>query len=528
MSALARVSYPRISAPATVSMAGGSDVTLTLAQYQQPVLILTGAITANINLVFPLPAGEWAVLNNTTSGSGGPYTVSAKNANGTAGVIDRGAIRRITSDGTNVNVGGEMAMRPTQFAPHSYFDFVVPRNGNDWRDNVATIQNNSISTTNGWSGNACWRFVDNVNGYERGAMGYSRVNTGTPGGFYANTLYCEVGNLTPGDVDDTDFKVIVTHPTGVVNFPGTSLIAFEVRSSTGDIFMRTQGAGLVNVGQLGSPCGLALNGSTTRARLRERRMANQFAFTTNISDAGSGEAQDDTSKSSWSMDFGGGDDSWTLRRLAAGASPVGDPLAVLVSVDGATGRMMVNQSITDTAGGADGMFAVTGGGNSRSAQTLRQTDGLPCQILYNTGTTGDNKLVDFGTEATYTRRGGINYSRSGGVIVYGTTSDYRAKTVNGPIANPLETLALLKPYTGRMHGATQDIEFFVAHELQQVVPVAVTGEKDAMQTITHADGTSEAVPEYQTVDNAKLVPLLVAAVQALQAEVEALRAKVGA
>jgi len=71
----------------------------------------------------------------------------------------------------------------------------------------------------------------------------------------------------------------------------------------------------------------------------------------------------------------------------------------------------------------------------------------------------------------------ISYNRAGGLVVYNTTSDYRAKIVNGLVQNALSKVALLKPSTGRMNGAEQDIDFFVAHELQEIVPSAVTGDK---------------------------------------------------
>ncbi len=54
------------------------------------------------------------------------------------------------------------------------------------------------------------------------------------------------------------------------------------------------------------------------------------------------------------------------------------------------------------------------------------------------------------------------------------------------------------------------VDGFIAHEVQAVVPQAVTGEKDGEQM--------------QGMDNGKLVPVLVAAVQELAAKVEALEA----
>ena len=142
------------------------------------------------------------------------------------------------------------------------------------------------------------------------------------------------------------------------------------------------------------------------------------------------------------------------------------------------------------------------------------------QGLWNPATSGNNLFTVFLTEGTATARGSITYFRAGGVTSFNTTSDYRAKTVNGPVENALSRVALLKPSTGRMNGAEIDIDFFVAHELQEVVPCAVTGKKDAV----NEDGT----PNYQMVDKSALIPLLTAAIQEQQATITQLQADVAA
>ena len=58
---------------------------------------------------------------------------------------------------------------------------------------------------------------------------------------------------------------------------------------------------------------------------------------------------------------------------------------------------------------------------------------------------------------------------------------------------------------------------FIAHEVQDVVPEAIVGEKDEIDK----DGN----PFYQGIDQAKLVPLLVAAIQELEARVKELENK---
>jgi len=128
---------------------------------------------------------------------------------------------------------------------------------------------------------------------------------------------------------------------------------------------------------------------------------------------------------------------------------------------------------------------------------------------------GNQRFVRFSTDSNV-ERGTITYNRGAGITVYNTTSDYRAKTVNGLVQNALSKVALLKPSTGRMNDAEYDIDFFVAHELKEVVPSAVTGEKDAV----NEDNT----PMYQMVDKSALIPLLTAAIQELNAKFEAYKA----
>lgn len=83
---------------ATVNVAGGVSVNLTAAQYGLPILILTGALTANINLIFPAISGTWIVRNQTT----GAYSVTCKTAAGTGVVVSQGYNSALWGDGTNI------------------------------------------------------------------------------------------------------------------------------------------------------------------------------------------------------------------------------------------------------------------------------------------------------------------------------------------------------------------------------------------------------------------------------------------
>ena len=80
---------------AAVTMTG-SNVTLTALEYGKPIIVISGLLTANLNLIFPSIAGEWSVINNTT----GAFTITCKTAAGTGVVVN--SVQAIVGDGTNI------------------------------------------------------------------------------------------------------------------------------------------------------------------------------------------------------------------------------------------------------------------------------------------------------------------------------------------------------------------------------------------------------------------------------------------
>jgi hypothetical protein len=99
---------------------------------------------------------------------------------------------------------------------------------------------------------------------------------------------------------------------------------------------------------------------------------------------------------------------------------------------------------------------------------------------------------------------------------YNTSSDYRLKENIAPMTGALATVAKLKPCTYSWKSTGEAGQGFIAHELQEVVPDCVTGEKDAVD----ADGN----PKYQGIDTSFLVATLTAAIQELNAKFEAYKA----
>jgi hypothetical protein len=118
---------------------------------------------------------------------------------------------------------------------------------------------------------------------------------------------------------------------------------------------------------------------------------------------------------------------------------------------------------------------------------------------------------------------------------YNTSSDYRLKHDIQPMTGALAKVSALKPCTYKWNADDSAGEGFIAHELQDVVPDAVTGEKDAIETYLDEDGVEQTRPVYQGVDTSFLVATLTAAIQELKAindaqasRIETLEAKVAA
>ena len=135
------------------------------------------------------------------------------------------------------------------------------------------------------------------------------------------------------------------------------------------------------------------------------------------------------------------------------------------------------------------------------------------------------------TNSTTTTGNAINFTNSSGTQIgqiqnstsatsYVTSSDYRLKENVAPITTGLTTISALKPVSYDWIGDKSHGEGFIAHELQELVPLAVTGQKDAVD--------SNGNPVHQGVDHSKIVVHLVAAIQEQQAMIIALTARITA
>ena len=110
---------------------------------------------------------------------------------------------------------------------------------------------------------------------------------------------------------------------------------------------------------------------------------------------------------------------------------------------------------------------------------------------------------------------------STGATAYNTSSDYRLKENVTPVTDGITRLQQLNPSRFNFIADPDNtVDGFIAHEVQDIVPEAITGEKDAEDD----DGN----PVYQGIDQSKLVPLLTAALQEAIAKIETLEARLTA
>jgi len=118
--------------------------------------------------------------------------------------------------------------------------------------------------------------------------------------------------------------------------------------------------------------------------------------------------------------------------------------------------------------------------------------------------------------AGFTNVGAIYYN--GTVMAYQSTSDYRLKENVAPITNALNKISLLKPVTYTWKDNQRSGEGFLAHELQEHFPDAVSGTKDEVD--------ENGKPKYQGVDTSVLIATMVKAIQEQQATINALTARI--
>ena len=157
-------------------------------------------------------------------------------------------------------------------------------------------------------------------------------------------------------------------------------------------------------------------------------------------------------------------------------------------------------------------------GNTSNVSTGRveiTRNGERCLTLNNSATgTAANEILNFIRNGAQV--GNINTTNT--TTAYVTSSDYRLKENVQPMTGALAKVSALKPVIYKWKADGSDGEGFIAHELAEVCPHAVTGEKDAV----NEDGSIKP----QGIDTSFLVATLTAAIQEMKQIVDAQAAEI--
>lgn len=180
-------------------------------------------------------------------------------------------------------------------------------------------------------------------------------------------------------------------------------------------------------------------------------------------------------------------------------------------------------------------------------------------VTFNGGAFGGaNGIYLNNTSATLTGQYAMRFAQNGTAVgsiettgsatAYVTSSDYRLKDNVSPMQNALDVVKKLNPVTYTWKSTGQASQGFIAHELQAIIPEAVTGTKDAVTTEeyeatpevppvldengkiikkgTPAVYKTREIPLYQGIDTSFIVATLTASIKELSAKVTALEEQV--
>jgi hypothetical protein len=232
------------------------------------------------------------------------------------------------------------------------------------------------------------------------------------------------------------------------------------------------------------------------------------------------------------------------------ASVLGGSAVDMAFYTNTTERMRIDSSGNVLVGKSQNLNSIQGVAVFSNGQLRLTQDG-----------TASETTVGFYRNSSGTAVGSITTTST--TTSYNTSSDYRLKEDWQPMEGSIDRLMQLKPcnFAWKIDGSR--VDGFLAHEAQEVVPEAVHGTKDGMRTEqyevspavyedvvipaeldeegvevsperTEQQLVSEAVmgerevPEYQGIDQSKIVPLLTAALQDAIKKIEALEARIEA
>jgi hypothetical protein len=543
---------------------GNANVAVGGTGYDNPALYLntTGsfnvavgnaALASNTTASNNAAVGYQALKNNTTGaqnvgfGTGAGYTNTTGSFNTALGVT---AIYYNTTGSSNTAVGYQCLYNNTTASNNDAFGRAALYTNTTGDLNAAFGQNALFSNTTG-SNNVAF----GIN------SGYSNT-TGSYNVFFGKDALRS--NTTASYNTATGYQALYSNATGVSN---TAVGNSALYSNTADyntaignvaLYANTSGANNVAIGQQ------ALRFNTTASNNTavgyQAAYTNSTGFSNTIVgyqagyDKTTGNYNTVLGTLAFRVNAGGGNDN-TIVGTTAGYQTTGSNNTFVGARSTTTygcGESMTTGSKNTILGGFSGNQGGLDIRTSDSYIVLSDGDGNPRGIFDGSGNFLVGKTSDTQNDAGCALRPGSAYFAQSGVAIYtnmisgtgdtvqfrqaaspvgsisvtasatayNTSSDYRLKNTIAPMTGALAKVALLKPCTYKWNKDNSDGEGFIAHELAEVCPQAVNGQKDAVDE----DGN----PKYQGIDTSFLVATLTAALQEQQAIIESLKARLDA
>ena len=191
--------------------------------------------------------------------------------------------------------------------------------------------------------------------------------------------------------------------------------------------------------------------------------------------------------------------------------------------------------------GSSGRVKMNTSSSSSPQPTLEVTSfgGTSPSVVFHGGTSTNSGSILIFRNGSGSEVGGVSMSNlnAGSSVSFNTSSDYRLKENIVEITDATTRLKQLKPKRFNfISDANITVDGFIAHEVSDIVPEAITKEKDAIQVWREEEELPEGVsvgdnkldengntiPDYQGIDQSKLVPLLVKTIQELEARITTL------
>ena len=334
-----------------------------------------------------------------------------------------------------------------------------------------------------------------------------------------------VGMKAPADLNDTNITFILPDSTNTSN--GTSLVATNVSNNVVTLGFGTSPVAVSNYfatsglsnKDLGTGLHIKTGDSGTSSVLNsadelviEGSANSGMTILSGASNLGSIRFGDSGNSNIGGITYLHTDN--TMNFITSGTSKMN------IASDGAV--QVPNRLIVGDDGDSEyGLNIVRGGSSNEYGVYFNDKDGSASYEFFT--------FRRQGTQIGKIRRNGSNDS-----INYDTTSDYRLKDGIVNKTDGIEKLKQLKPrkFYWKSNEDKTLVDGFLAHEVSNVVPEAIGGEKDELEK--NKDGTNKlddkgnTIPRYQGIDQSKLVPLLTAALQEAITKIETLEDRINA